>query len=289
MDRSLLISTGVGCSVLCSYCPQATIGKAYHGTTSRMQMDVFEACVNKLPPDVTIDFTGFFEPWLNPDCTQMILFAHKQGFEVRASTTLMGMGLDDVEQFSDIPFLKFAVHLPDNRGLTRIKVTPQYLEVLEAMIVRSVSNLRVHLHEEEDGTEEPHSSVSRLLDRYGVVPENRWVNSRAGNLDPSIRPARERLQGELAPCRRLKSNVLLPNADVALCCMDWSLKHVLGNLLEVEYEDLFLSEEYARVLSGYQDESVDVVCRMCEVARTKHDIAKRQFEKFVDARKSGAA
>ena len=71
--------------------------------------------------------------------------------------------------------------------------------------------------------------------------------------------------------------------------MDWSLKHVFGNLLEMDYEDLFLSEEYARVLSGYQDDSIDIVCRMCEVARTKHDVAKRQFEKFVDARKARAA
>lgn len=286
MERSLLISTGVGCGVLCSYCPQSTIGKAYTDSQMRLSLEVFKTCVNKLPGDVTIDFTGFFEPWLNKDCTEMILYAHQQGYRVRASSTLMGMTVEDVDRICDIPFRKFAVHLPENLGLTKIKVTTQYLNVLEALIEREIRNLGLHLHEGLNGPEEPQEEVSALLARLNVVPENRWINSRAGNLDPSIRPAGSRLVGELAPCRRLKSNVLLPNGDVALCCMDWSLKHVMGNLLELEYDDLFLSEEYLRVLSGYSDDSIDIVCRQCEVARTKEDVAQSNFRKFVEHRKS---
>ena len=30
-------------------------------------------------------------------------------------------------------------------------------------------------------------------------------------------------------CDRIYQNVLLPNGDVVLCCMDWSAEHVLGN------------------------------------------------------------
>ncbi|WP_352959622.1 SPASM domain-containing protein [Mesorhizobium sp. M0778] len=33
-------------------------------------------------------------------------------------------------------------------------------------------------------------------------------------------------------------NVLLPNGDVTLCSKDFERRHVLGNLLRDEYEDL---------------------------------------------------
>ena len=33
-------------------------------------------------------------------------------------------------------------------------------------------------------------------------------------------------------------NVLLPNGDMTLCCMDYGLKHILGNLYKQEYKDI---------------------------------------------------
>ena len=98
---------------------------------------------------------------------------------------------------------------------------------------------------------------------------NRWVNTRAGNIDIDGGTPRKRLTGELETCPRLQSGVLLPNGDVALCCMDWGLQHVIGNLLTMDYEMLLESDEYKRVLRGYVDESVDILCRYCEVAQTK--------------------
>lgn len=61
-------------------------------------------------------------------------------------------------------------------------------------------------------------------------------------------------------------NVVLPNGDVVLCCMDYSLKHVIGNLLRSEYQDLFTSPEMQRI---YQENrktgfSEQTICRSCE-------------------------
>ena len=33
-------------------------------------------------------------------------------------------------------------------------------------------------------------------------------------------------------------NITLPNGDVSLCCMDYGLEHIIGNLLEQDYEDV---------------------------------------------------
>jgi hypothetical protein len=46
-------------------------------------------------------------------------------------------------------------------------------------------------------------------------------------------------------------NVVLPNGDVYLCCMDWALKHKLGNLLETNFNDLHRETHYD-------------LCRKCE-------------------------
>lgn len=35
-----------------------------------------------------------------------------------------------------------------------------------------------------------------------------------------------------------ENNVVLPNGDVYLCCMDYGLEHKIGNLFETRYEDL---------------------------------------------------
>ena len=63
-------------------------------------------------------------------------------------------------------------------------------------------------------------------------------------------------------------NVLLPNGDVALCCMDWSAKYVLGNLKHDRFEDLYRSETFRHVLRGLKDPSVDLLCRTCHVAQS---------------------
>ena len=37
---------------------------------------------------------------------------------------------------------------------------------------------------------------------------------------------------------RMNHNVLLPNGDVVLCCMDFGMQHVLGNLKRQSYEEI---------------------------------------------------
>lgn len=279
MDRQLLISTGIGCGVLCSYCPQVTIGKAYkqYGGPSSLSFETYKTCVDKLPADVTVNFTGFYEPFLNPKCTDMILYAVEAGHEVRLSTTAMGLTADQVDRFKHVGFVKFAVHLPDTKGLTRIVVDDTYTAALTRLIDSEIANIGFHVHESAEGPEPVHEQVDTLLSRHGITPDNRWILTRAGNIDIVGVAPPARLQGELALCPRVYQNVLLPSGDVALCCMDWDLKHVIGNLLESDYETLFKGREFEWVLRGQADESLDILCRTCEVARTLKDVRRDEF------------
>ena len=50
-----------------------------------------------------------------------------------------------------------------------------------------------------------------------------------------------------------EQNVMLPNGDVYLCCMDWSLKHKLGNIFETNFNNLNRKDKYK-------------LCQTCEKA-----------------------
>ncbi|MDN3647003.1 SPASM domain-containing protein [Pontixanthobacter aestiaquae] len=291
MDRALLISTGIGCGVLCSYCPQVTIGRAYKQFTgpSSLSFETYKACVDKLPKDVTVNFTGFYEPFLNQACTDMILYAVEAGHEVRLSTTVMGLTAEQVDRFKHVDFVKFAVHLPDTKGLTRIIVDDTYMAALTRLIESDISNIGFHVHEGTEGPEAVHERVDALLSAHGVEPENRWILTRAGNIDIAGVAPPERLTGELALCPRVYQNVLLPSGDVALCCMDWDLKHVIGNLLETDYDALLSGAEFQKVLRAQVDDNIDILCRTCEVARTKKDVRTQEFYANLEAQNADMA
>jgi hypothetical protein len=54
---------------------------------------------------------------------------------------------------------------------------------------------------------------------------------------------------------KMYHNVMLPNGDVSLCCMDYGLKHILGNLYEQDYEEIIPENNQCFEL-----------CRLCENA-----------------------
>lgn len=52
-----------------------------------------------------------------------------------------------------------------------------------------------------------------------------------------------------------------------LCCMDYGMKHVLGNLLQQSYEEIINGSEMQRLKCAINgDESIDLLCRGCSSA-----------------------
>ena len=76
-------------------------------------------------------------------------------------------------------------------------------------------------------------------------------------------------------------NVCLPNGDVVLCCMDYSLKHRIGNLLEQEYYEMFASGAIAPLLSENMNPifSCASLCKTCDRARVYCAGPEKQFWK----------
>lgn len=257
MSALLEISTVVGCPMSCSYCPQKTHIKNYGDGDRVMALKTFRYCLDKVPHHVGIVFAGMVEPWTNPAATDMVLLAAVNHI-VSVYTTCHGMSLDDVNLINKygIHFNHFTIHLPDADGIMKLKVTDHYLSVLSQAIKIPGMNYTVigNLHPEVEKITGPvHDGSKSLISRAGNIKDF-FMQKATGNLMCS------------ATGPKIDHNVLLPNGDVVLCCMDYSVDHVIGNLLTDSYDDLFKSEEYMRVMDGLKDDDSDILCRKCEIA-----------------------
>jgi radical SAM protein with 4Fe4S-binding SPASM domain len=173
-------------------------------------------------------------------------------------TTCYGMKIDDVERICTIPFTHFCIHLPDADGDMLLHPDENYCKVLQA-VMRLIPQHNFVVYGRL------HPSVRAALG-HDVMDSTGGLISRAGNL-PERKVAFKTGPLQCPACGpELNHNVLMPNGDVALCCMDYGLDHVLGNLTRQSYESLFEGDTYKHVMRGLLDPSLDTKCRYCEIS-----------------------
>ena len=238
-----------GCVVDCVFCPQRTLEKTYKGERI-LTLDNFKRAVDRVPKDVRITFAGFTEPWMNKFATDMVLYAHEQGHPVSVFTTAVGLSVEDCERIVDVPFAGdpnggFCLHLPDSEMLARHPITPGFLRTLEWL---KSNQHRIKNFKVMSMGPKLHPSILHIFDSAPYYQ----MYSRAGNLHreallkPQLITLKDRWNAIEHPDKNrtcgcvehLYHNVLLPNGDVSLCCMDYGLDHILGNLFEQNYQDI---------------------------------------------------
>lgn len=222
-----------GCPMRCAYCPQDLLVESYSGERV-LSFANFVRLLEKVPRDVQITFAGYTEPFLNPDCAAMIRHAHSTGHKVSLFTTGVGMNLGHLEQIRDIPFTGvqggFVVHLPDVEGYFSHR-SVDYTRLLAAMKNGPpISNFRTMTM----GTLSP--------DLREMFPQTVKADmfSRAGNVKRTdlVQIEAQEVATTCGCQERLYHSVLLPNGDISLCCMDYGLKHKLGNLYRQSFDEI---------------------------------------------------
>ena len=266
MEFTTSIDVKNGCVVDCVFCPQRTLQNVYKGERF-LSLDNFKIAVDKMPKDIRVTFAGFTEPWLNPKTTEMLLYAHDNGHPVSVFTTGIGMSLDDIERIKHVPFAGnpnggFVLHLPDQERKAKHPITDRYIKVIERFgeVHSQIQNFTLMCM----GT--VHESVRHVFPEAPTY--QMW--SRAGNLlgesimKPELLNRKDEYKsvyhGEqpmTCGClEKLYHNIMLPNGDVSLCCMDYGLEHILGNLVEQEYDEVIP-----------EDNTCFNLCRFCENAK----------------------
>jgi MoaA/NifB/PqqE/SkfB family radical SAM enzyme len=251
---SLEITTASKCPMNCVFCPQEAFQKAYHGCNF-LSLANFKVVLANLPKDILLIFSGFVEPFLNPETIEMIEHANRNDFVIQIYSTLIGLSLDDIEQLKECKHIQFfMLHLPDPQGNAKIPITQNYKDVL----VSALTNLHIDKTMSMNGT-------------YNL-------NNRANLLDFD----KHHVKGWFH-CSRLDSPqfLMLPNCDVVLCCQDFGLKHRLGNLLKQGFWEIAESEAYRKIRSNRFRFDGDVLCRTCSEASPYDRYLLRQCSRRV--------
>ena len=235
----------------CSFCPQDKLGNAYHGIPL-LSYEAFRNALLKLPKDVQIHFSGFSEPFLNPDCGRMIAHSLSEGFEVHIYTTLMGLSNRQMEALLTTRPKVIRLHVPDGKflkignetWLRQLNLFQEWGRHFTAMAMGPID-----------------TELARILSDRGIKVELPDMLSRGGNLWQS-----RRIEGKLrCTMNRWNQNVMLPNGDVVLCCMDYSLSHKLGNMFSDDYDHIISIGDILRKMA--EANKAPEICRSCEWAQ----------------------
>ena len=248
----LEITTHIGCPVDCVDCPQALLRSRYHGKRI-LDFDDFTKAIDKVPAGTRIDFSGMCEPFANPQCADMILYAASKGFPLALYTTLQGATLEDYERLKDVRYEVVTIHLPDKEGRSHFKITEEYLECLIRWRCDNYS-----CHGAIDDRVKPYLQQRNLIT---------FMHDRAGNVEcrPHINLDPGRPLWCITSGKAMDHNVLLPDGTVITCCMDYGMTGIFGNLFTQSYDEV-LQSPAACAMRKTLDHG-ESICRHCANAR----------------------
>lgn len=263
------VTTKIGCNINCKYCPQANLIDAYSKKSNNyyLKMEDWMQILNNISTATFIRFCGMSEPFLNPECANMIVYAKEKGFHIDCYSTLVGLNLNDVNPVLDAVD-DFVPHVPDRDNNAIIEITDEYIEKLKRILnykrngKRLVKRISVH--------GEIHDKIKDLIPNDDDMDIAKRMQDRAGNLDgEDLHLMHYKVHSPMS-CEfchnRLDSNILLPNGDLLMCCMDYGMNHVFGNLLNDSYEKVLNSEEANRVRNAMVYGNQEVLCHKCGFA-----------------------
>ena len=237
----LAITTVKNCSVNCyPYCPQLKFREVYGDRGNILSYADFETALSHTPKEVTIGFEGFAEPFLNSRCMDMIELTKKEGHRIMLFSTFVGAKPDDIKRLRDVNLDWFCLHLPDDQGIAQIPLTDTYKETL----AQAFRTLRI--------------------DDYSRMTSTFISNQRAGNCEGA---PPHHVRGPFYCTKLVKPEpLMLPNCDLVLCCMDWTMRHVLGNLKKQTFDEITHSEIYKEIASNRWKMDGTTLCRSCRFA-----------------------
>lgn len=189
------------------------------------------------------------EPFANKNCSDMILYAYEKGHPLALYTTLQGATMENYERLKDVKYEVVTIHIPDKDGRSYFKVNDEYLKVLAAWETNNYS-----CHGTVDDRVKPY-----LKDRFLIT----YMHDRAGNVE--CRPHKTIPWNRRLRCAtsqfNMDHNVLLPDGTVIMCCMDYGMTGIFGNLFEQSYEEVLHSPEAEKMRATLTQGNS--ICRHC--------------------------
>ena len=248
------ITLSDSCAVMCTYCPQSNYIKGYKDlNTDKKNMSIEDYKIILGNIDLVLEgiaFTGFTEPLLNKEWYEIIKHTIDSGWITVLNTTLFKVTSEDVDRMVglDIPI---EIHFTDSKLKFKEKIYKEFASKYKG-------ELRFHYYKEK----------GKSLIPVGLGGSKGTLQDRGGNLDKDQAPQTTVRKGPVV-CTTMRqySNVVLPNGDVSVCCSDFGLKHILGNLLTTKLLDIHKSEKMKDFNRKMDEGDENFICNRCSYSR----------------------
>jgi hypothetical protein len=257
IQSQLEVTTSIGCSIACTFCPQQEITSAYTGDRLLRYL-AFCRLISTVPASVPIIFAGVSEPFLNKLTPNMMYYAHAKGHRIRVFTTLSGLSPRGAQWIIKLPFQQFVLHLPDACGNAHIPKTQEWMDTLAIILsgVKNISFMNMGESFVSDGSERIAKGTQPKLHGGGVM------------------------------CYRheIPDYIMLPNGDVCFCCQTKGLQAKVGSLYKNTYRELVAKHlDMSKQLRTMPDS----ICHYCSIAKPiwKYRTLKL-FNKYITILKS---
>ena len=267
------------CGRMCDYCPQTDFLKAGKKMFPKkrykfLSIDLFKKIIKNINPDTTIiQWTGFTEPLDTPDFGSINKILLEKKFDISISTTLIGKEKSKIWFLENIDkFKKITLHLPDNEKIMKGDFNNEYEEFfskcLKKIIQKKMINITTLFLIGDNFHEKIKETIFKFKKNHNlniITADN--LNTRNSSIDvkkfgyqiTSNGSTKEKDNNIISDhnfyCayKRLNCNIVLPDGTVVLCCNDYKLKNVIGNLESEKLEtivDKFIIEHGSSFIEG---------------------------------------
>jgi len=277
---SLEITVSPACSKLCDYCPQTeyitNYKKKFSNEDKVLKLSTLKEVSKNIPKSTLIKWTGFTEPM---DCKEFdvsVQFLFEKGYKQQISTTLLGKDnsqkyyLDNLDKFTE-----HTLHLPDDQKLMKGKFDENYKKFVENVIIKlhekniefNIFLIGKNYHPIIQPVIEKLVKSLELEDKVIIA---KYLNTRAAAIDPNkfgLKQTGKKTSvdgGYFCSYQRLNQGVLLPNGKVSLCCQDYGLETIIGDLRINGIDEIYNHIEKNEDLRNKFTEGNFYPCKRCE-------------------------
>jgi len=281
-EGNLEITTKIGCSNMCEYCPQLLLIKKYKEKKGKevsnlksfkfLTLENFKKFIKTIPREIDFHFTGYVEPFDNPECHNLLIESQRQGHILSMNTTLEGLTIEKYKKIKNLHYKDFRIHMPSatyfeyigvkipvkKRDSGQKELKQSWLDTLE-YIIKNPPNI-INFHSHGGCHEQALDLVEKMVNEGFVSREKLDVlklpsreNSRSqnkeksGNVKRAKIPEKYNIRGK---CHRIFQSVLLPDGRLALCCQDYGLEHVVGNLSKQTWQEFRSSNSFKELINS---------------------------------------
>jgi radical SAM protein with 4Fe4S-binding SPASM domain len=234
-----------------------------------MKQDVFEAVVKQCVEGGTrlVHLHGYGEPLIDKQLADRITYCKDQGIPRVKIFTNGDLLKGDVAQrilHSGLDEVKISIDGSDSQEFNKLRIGLDHTKVVENVKafrkLRDEANMKTPIIVAATCQTSNRKQTEEMLD--GVVDHIDFTHIH--NWGGALGDAEQ--QRVRKPCDRLwRTMTVLVNGDVALCCLDYSAKEVLGNVMDAPMLDIWNNARYneLRKLHRESRQSEIPLCSNC--------------------------